>query len=39
MPPTWADFSWELVREERDNVKEISVIIIIMGFFGFSYPA
>jgi hypothetical protein len=21
MPPAWIDFSWELLREERDNVK------------------
>ena len=28
MPPTWVDFSWELVRDERDNTKQISVIVI-----------
>ena len=31
MPPAWVDFSWELVRDERDNVKQISVIIIDFG--------
>ena len=27
MPPTWVDFSWELVRDERDNVKQISFFV------------
>jgi hypothetical protein len=30
MPPAWVDFSWELVREERDDAKQISVIIIVI---------
>ena len=33
MPPTWVDFSWELVRDERDNAKQIS--FVIWTFLGF----
>jgi hypothetical protein len=29
MPPAWVDFSWAMVRKERDNVKQISVVTII----------
>ena len=28
VPAAWVDFSWELERDERDNLKKISVIII-----------
>jgi hypothetical protein len=31
MPPAWVDISWELVRGERDNVKQISAIIGVHG--------
>jgi hypothetical protein len=27
MPPAWVDFSWELVRGERDNVKNRSLLL------------
>jgi hypothetical protein len=26
-PPAWVDFSWWLVREERDNVTQIFVVV------------
>jgi hypothetical protein len=29
MPPAWVDFCWVLVREKCDNVKWISVIIVL----------
>jgi hypothetical protein len=28
MPPAWVDFSWAMVRGERDDVKQISVIVL-----------
>jgi hypothetical protein len=30
MPPAWVDFCQMLVREKRDNVKQISVIVVRM---------
>jgi hypothetical protein len=30
MPPAWVDFSWELVRGERDNVKNRSLLLILI---------
>jgi hypothetical protein len=29
MPPAWVDFCRVLVREKRDNVKQISVVIVV----------
>jgi hypothetical protein len=29
MPPAWVDFSWELVRGERDNVKNKSLLLLV----------
>jgi hypothetical protein len=29
MPPAWVDFSWAMVRGERDNVKQISVVVVV----------
>jgi hypothetical protein len=28
-PQAWVDFSWELAQEERDDAKQISVILTI----------
>ena len=28
MPPAWVDFSWELVRDERDNAKCVSFVVL-----------
>jgi hypothetical protein len=27
MPPAWVDFSWEFVRKERNDMKQISAIV------------
>jgi hypothetical protein len=29
MPPAWVDFSWAMVRGKRDNVKQISFVVIM----------
>jgi hypothetical protein len=30
MPPAWVDFSWELVRGERHNVKNRSLLLLLL---------
>jgi hypothetical protein len=30
-PPAWVDFCWALVREKCDNVKQISVVIVVVN--------
>jgi hypothetical protein len=29
MPPAWVDFSWAMLRGKRDNVKQISFVIVL----------
>jgi hypothetical protein len=34
MPPAWVDFSWAMMRGKRDNVKQISFIVIVGSWQG-----